>query len=390
MNSRLYSGQLRHRRTSPKRYQFTYGVYYLELDLDEIDTAARRILPLSRNRFNMLSFFDRDHMTTADSDRALASPPHSECGAGVPARRVAVEACASPVPAPGTGGTAVPGRECPVAPTSADSSSNAGRGKSGAATAPPGAAAAPGAGGMAVPGRESPAAPSDRDHITGAESARALASSEHEHGACGAGVPACASPAAPSMAHPDSSTSDLRTVVRDHLAARGIDPDSVRITLLTTARVLGYVFNPVSFYFVRNRSDNALRNVIAEVHNTHGERHIYDLDRIAGAATYTARASKAFYVSPFIDMDARYEFDFRESAVGDYDIRLDEYQGDALFFQAQLVLSPRPLTNANVAHMLARYPLVTLKTIALIHWQGLKLWLRGVKYRPWTSREAPP
>ena len=241
MNSKLYAGELRHRRTRPKAYAFTYGVYYVDLDLDEIDEVARHIVPFSRNRFNIMSFLDRDHM-----------------------------------------------------------------------------------------------------------------------GATGQGV---------------------RAAVRVRLAERGIEPDAVRISLLTNTRLLGYVFNPVSFYVVRDRRDGALRTVLAEVHNTHGEEHVYHLDRVGDGDVYVSHMDKVLYVSPFIDMDARYVFECREGAGGEYDLRIDEYQGDELFFQAQLRLKPRPLTNANVARMLARYPLMTLKTIGLIHWQGLKLWLRGVKFR---------
>jgi DUF1365 family protein len=248
VNSKLYAGELRHRRTKPKAYAFTYGVYYVDLDLDEIDEVARRILPLSRNRFNVMSFLDRDHM-------------------GAPLTEV---------------------------------------------------------------------------RATGDQGVRAA--------------------------------------VRARLAERGIDPDAVRVSLLTNTRILGYVFNPVSFYLVRDRADDTLRTVLAEVHNTHGEEHVYDLERTGDGDVYTSRADKVLYVSPFIDMDARYVFACREGAGGAYDLRIDEYQGDELFFQAQLLVKPRPLTNANVARMLARYPFMTLKTIGLIHWQGLKLWLRGVKF----------
>ena len=91
-------------------------------------------------------------------------------------------------------------------------------------------------------------------------------------------------------------------------------------------------------------------------------------------------------MSPFIEMEARYAFACREDEDGALELRIDEYKGEELFFQARLRLAPRPLTNANVARMLARYPLVTLKTIALIHWHGLKLWLRGVKFHPSSRR----
>jgi DUF1365 family protein len=272
VNSKLYVGELRHRRTKPKAYSFTYGVYYVDLDLDEIDEVARRIVPLSRNRFNVMSFLDRDHMGSAETNAP------------------ATETCAR------------------------------------------------------------------------------------------TGTP----PRTPTMAG-----DGVRAAVRARLAARGIDPDAVRVSLLTNTRILGYVFNPVSFYLVRDRADDALRTVLAEVHNTHGEEHVYDLERVDDGAVYTSRAQKVLYVSPFIDMDARYVFECREGAGGAYDLRIDEYQGDELFFQAQLRVSPRPLTNANVARMLARYPFMTLKTIGLIHWQGLKLWLRGVKFHSHKAAETP-
>lgn len=179
----------------------------------------------------------------------------------------------------------------------------------------------------------------------------------------------------------------IRESVRTHLAERGVDVGNGSVGILTNARVLGYVFNPVSFYFVRS-VDGGLRHLMAEVHNTHGERHVYDLTRDPeDAAVYRSAATKEFYVSPFIDMDARYEFSCSEQH-GRLALRIDEYRGDALFFQADLQLAPRPFTNANVARMLARYPLITLKTIGLIHWQGLKLWLRGEKYRKHTPREV--
>ena len=126
---------------------------------------------------------------------------------------------------------------------------------------------------------------------------------------------------------------------------------------------------------------------MAEVHNTHGEQHTYDLERIPGEqGVYCSHVEKEFYVSPFIDMGARYEFRVREDPSGRLDIRIDEFQGSEMFFEAQLELEPRPLTNANVARMLIRYPFITLKTIGLIHWRGLKLWLGGMRYRPHTPK----
>jgi DUF1365 family protein len=175
----------------------------------------------------------------------------------------------------------------------------------------------------------------------------------------------------------------IRASVHDHLVRRGIDPATVRVALLTNTRVLNYVFNPVSFYLVRGREDGELRAVLAEVHNTSGERHVYDLDRApeSAAGRYVSAADKSFYVSPFIEMQTRYAFEINEQLDGRLGIRIDEFDEHGRFFEARLDVSPMPLTNANVARMLARYPLITLQTIGLIHWHGLKLWLRGVRYQ---------
>jgi DUF1365 family protein len=240
VRSRLYAGELRHRRTDRRAYAFTYGVFYCCIDLDELDDIDRQIRLFSYNRRNALSLLDRDH-----------------------------------IGAPGEG---------------------------------------------------------------------------------------------------------IRDSVYAHLERAGVDLTDASVALLTNARIVGYVFNPVSFYLVRG-GDGSLRHVVAEVHNTHGERHVYDLPRrCAKGNTYRSSVDKAFYVSPFIDMDARYEFAF-DVIDGRFDIRINEFRGDELFFQAQLRVAPSPFTNANVARMLVRYPLMTLKTIGLIHWQGLKLWLRGEPYR---------
>ncbi len=183
--------------------------------------------------------------------------------------------------------------------------------------------------------------------------------------------------------HENRPGQGLATTIREHLKACGYDPSDGHVSLLTNARVFGYVFNPVSFYLLRD-TEGALLHVIAEVHNTHGERHLYDLCRQDGEEAYRATTTKEFYVSPFIDMHARYEFELRERE-GRLTIRIDEYDDAGRFFRAVLLLSPRPMTDRALAYALVRYPLMTLRTIALIHWQGLKLWLRGEPYRRHTK-----
>ncbi len=98
----------------------------------------------------------------------------------------------------------------------------------------------------------------------------------------------------------------------DHLRAQGDDPSGWRITLVTNLRVVGYVFNPASFYLCRDAAGE-LRVVIVEVHNTHLERHLYTLrPRGDDGGRFVASMAKAFYVSPFIGMEGEYTVHVRD------------------------------------------------------------------------------
>ena len=105
--------------------------------------------------------------------------------------------------------------------------------------------------------------------------------------------------------HWPEPAADIRATVLDHLRAQGEDPTGWRITLVTNLRVLGYVFNPASFFLCRD-ADGVLRVVVVEVHNTHLERHLYTLRPRAEGPRFVASMEKDFYVSPFIDMEGQY------------------------------------------------------------------------------------
>ena len=171
---------------------------------------------------------------------------------------------------------------------------------------------------------------------------------------------------------------DLRREIREHLRASGIDLDNGRITLITNLRVLGYVFNPASFYLCRVAG--SLVAVVVEVHNTHGERHLYTLRPQRHDGTFTAEMERDFYVSPFIGPDGRYRVTVRDD--GDrLNIGINGSEDGAPLIATSLVLRRRPLTNRSLLHVFMRYPLVTHKTIAFIHWHALNLWLRRVPFR---------
>lgn len=178
---------------------------------------------------------------------------------------------------------------------------------------------------------------------------------------------------------------DLPRAIDGLLRDSGEDPTGWRITLVTNLRVLGYVFNPASFYLCRDAAD-VLRIVIVEVHNTHGERHLYLLrpDRQAGPAPggdapFRAAMAKDFYVSPFIAMDGRYSV-FVRDADDRLSIAINEQADGRPLLTTNLVLRRRPLTDRSLLWMLLRHPLVTQRTIGLIHWHALRLWLKGARF----------
>lgn len=173
---------------------------------------------------------------------------------------------------------------------------------------------------------------------------------------------------------------DLRAAVLEHLRAEGVDSDGWRITLVTSLRVFGYVFNPASFYLCRD-AGGALRVVIVEVHNTHGERHLYTLRPAGEGGEFVSSMDKAFYVSPFIDRDGSYTVRVRDEPTR-LRITVNQSRDDGLQLHASLDLVRRRLTSRNVARMLLKHPFVTQKTIGMIHVHALRLWRRGARFFP--------
>jgi uncharacterized protein len=182
---------------------------------------------------------------------------------------------------------------------------------------------------------------------------------------------------------------DLRASVLEHLRDEGFDGvEDWRITLIAYPRVLGHEFNPASFFLARDAAGE-LRVVIVEVHNTHGERRLYTLRPEATRAAHVASMDKDFYVSPFISMDARYTVRVRDEE-DRVVIVIDETEHGAPLLQASVVARRRPLTDLALLRILWRYPLVTLRTIAAIHWHALWLWRKGAKFHSHGSAPPPP
>lgn len=173
--------------------------------------------------------------------------------------------------------------------------------------------------------------------------------------------------------------------VREVLARHGL-PDPARIRLLAQPRILGHVFNPVAFWLCED--PRGLRVLIAEVTNTYGDRHSYlchreDLEPIGPEDRLTAQ--KIFHVSPFQTVAGGYVFriDLREDRL----CIVIDFTAGAEGLTATLVGPLRPLTNASLMAAMLRRPLGARRVLALIHWQALKLWVKGAVFRP---RPPPP
>ncbi len=183
-------------------------------------------------------------------------------------------------------------------------------------------------------------------------------------------------------------TVPLSEAVRAHLTAQGLNQSEWRITLVTYPRVLGYVFNPVSFYLCHDRS-GVLHHVIAEVHNTHGEREVYDFPPEPhdhpSARVFTSTCSKRFYVSPFIGYDAEYRLRVTEKR-DQLAISIHETEGGAAALDAVVRLRRVPLRDWQLVRLLAADPLVPMKTIVLIGWHALRMWLRGQRWERFQPR----
>jgi len=159
------------------------------------------------------------------------------------------------------------------------------------------------------------------------------------------------------------------------LAARGMERPA-RVLMLAHARVLGWVFNPITLYWCRD-APGALTAVVAEVHNTYGGRHHYLLDVSDDPEAGRARVDKDFYVSPFFPVDGEYRMRVPEPGETlSATIVLRREGGTA--FVATLRGRRRPATARTVLAAVLRHPAVTLRVSAAIRHRGIRLWARGL------------
>ena len=172
----------------------------------------------------------------------------------------------------------------------------------------------------------------------------------------------------------------LADLVENRLGSRPNGP----IRLLTHLRYYGHCFNPASFYYCYESSGKEVETIVVEIHNTPWrERHCYVLgaEKNEHPVKYWRRHqfAKAFHVSPFIDMDIRYDWRFREPQ-DSLQVHMIDYQGGEKLFDASLALRRRAITRSSLNGVLLRYPIMTGKVIMMIYWQALRLVLKKTPF----------
>jgi DUF1365 family protein len=178
----------------------------------------------------------------------------------------------------------------------------------------------------------------------------------------------------------DRSGAPPRAYVERQMTQAGMAPDGGAIRLLTLPRMLGFVFNPLSVYFIHH-PDGGLRAILWEVSNTFGERHSY-LIPVADSEAPAIRQScaKRLHVSPFLDMDMTYRFRVIPPAER-MTVTITGSDVDGAMIVAAMSGARKPFGDRELFRAFASVPFMTLKVMLAIHWEALRIWLKGVRFR---------
>lgn len=178
----------------------------------------------------------------------------------------------------------------------------------------------------------------------------------------------------------DRSGSSLRGQIEALLHAAGIAFDGGPIRLLTMPRIMGHVFNPISTWFCHAR-DGRLCATVYEVTNTFGDRHFYAIATEAGAdGAIRQSCAKSLYVSPFMDMDMRYDFALKPPGES-VSLTVTGSDAEGKLIVASFTGKRRALSDGALFGLFFGLPLLTLRVVAGIHWEALKLWMKGIGIR---------
>lgn len=175
--------------------------------------------------------------------------------------------------------------------------------------------------------------------------------------------------------------------VTAYLKSHNVEIGNGKIMLLTNLAVLGYNFNPVSFYFCFDEDHNPLC-AVAEISNTYHEMKMFFFGKeTLDGDTFKKYVQKHFYVSPFIDLDDFFDFKLTIPS-NKLAIKIDDYnKAGNRFFLSTLMGEQQPLTNMKMLRCFLAIPLIPLRIMWLIHWQAFKLWSKKISYHPKSANQ---
>ena len=177
--------------------------------------------------------------------------------------------------------------------------------------------------------------------------------------------------------HGDRDGSSLIDWVKKNLIQNNINSENIKIKLLCYPRIFGYVFNPLSVFFVYDQNENLI-SILYEVKNTFGEQHTY-IFKAENNTLLQHNCSKKFHVSPFIEMNCNYFFRILRPSEK-ISVVIDQYQfNEKILFASQdgkrVDFNSKELLKSYLKH-----PLMTFKIISAIHFEAFKLWIKGIKF----------
>lgn len=184
------------------------------------------------------------------------------------------------------------------------------------------------------------------------------------------------------------SEKDIKQAIYQQVEKQYQVKPSGPVRMLTHLRYFGYCFNPVTFYYCFDESDNNIEFIVAQVSNTPwNQKHCYVLDnrqqklQIADSTIIRSQMQKQFHVSPFLPMDMTYQWQIGYPAEK-LSVFIENYQNDKKVFDATLLMHEKTINSFNLAKALMQFPFVTGKVIFAIYWNALILWIKGMTYYP--------
>ena len=178
--------------------------------------------------------------------------------------------------------------------------------------------------------------------------------------------------------HGPRDSSSLKNWVEDNLKKNNIDTNEIQIKLLCYPRIFGYVFNPLSVFYVYDKNLNLI-SILYEVKNTFGEQHTYIFKSDKNQNLIQHVCKKKFHVSPFIEMDCTYFFKVLKPN-NKISVIIDQHDNEGKILYASQDGTRIDLNNKNLILSYLKHPLMTFKIILAIHFEAFKLWTKGIKF----------